>query len=61
VVKELCTILLGEAVDVSAEKAATEAVAAAAKGRTADPEAHRLNLQTRYFGARSTREVGKVF
>jgi len=56
VIKELRTTLLGEAADASAEKAATEAVAAAAKGRATDPEAHRLLLQARYFGDRSTRE-----
>jgi adenylate cyclase len=56
VVKELRTTLLGEAADASAEKAATEAVAAAAKGRATDPEAHRLYLQARYFADRGTQE-----
>jgi len=56
VVKELRTTLLGEAADASAEKAATEAVAAAAKGRATDPEAYRLLLQARYFADHSTRE-----
>jgi TolB-like protein len=56
VVKELRTTLLGEAADATAEKAATEAVAAAAKGRATDPEAHRLYLQARYFGDRGSRE-----
>jgi tetratricopeptide (TPR) repeat protein len=48
--------LLGEAADATTEKAATAAVAAAAKGRATDPEAHRLYLQARYFGDRVTRE-----
>jgi adenylate cyclase len=56
VVKELRTTLLGEAANASAEKAATAAVAAAAKGRATDPEAHRLLLQARYFADHSTRE-----
>jgi adenylate cyclase len=56
VVKELRTTLMGEAADATAEKAATEAVAAAAKGRATDPEAHRLLLQARYFAERNTRE-----
>ena len=56
VVKELRTTLLGEAVDAATDKAATAAVAAAAKGRATDPEAHRLYLQARYFGDRNTRE-----
>jgi len=56
VVKKLRATLLGEAPDASAEKAATEAVAAAAKGRATDPEAHRLLLQARYFAERLTRE-----
>jgi TolB-like protein len=55
-VKELRATLLGEAADATAEKAATEAVAAAAKGRSTDPEAYRLLLQARYFGDRGTRE-----
>jgi adenylate cyclase len=55
-VKELRTTLLGEAADTAAEKAATEAVAAAAKGRSTDPEAYRLLLQARFFGDRGTRE-----
>src|SRR6516164_9259283 len=56
VVKELRTTLLGEPADAIAEKAASEAVAAAAKGRATDPEAHRLLLQARYFAERLTRE-----
>src|SRR5215471_10341544 len=56
VVKELRTTLLGEAADATGEKGATEAVAAAAKGRATDPEAHRLLLQARYFADRNTRE-----
>jgi TolB-like protein/Tfp pilus assembly protein PilF len=56
VVKELRNTLLGEAVDATAEKAASKAVAVAAKGRATDAEAHRLLLQARYFGDRNTRE-----
>jgi adenylate cyclase len=56
VVKELRTTLLDEAADATAERAATAAVAAAAKGRTTDAEAHRLYLQARYFADRLTRE-----
>ncbi|HKE39975.1 MAG TPA: adenylate/guanylate cyclase domain-containing protein [Casimicrobiaceae bacterium] len=56
VVRELRTTLLGQALDASAEKAATEAVAAAAKGRATDPEAHRFYLQARYLVARATHE-----
>src|SRR6516225_4358918 len=56
VVKELRTTLLGEAANASAEKAAAEAVATAAKGRATDAEAHRLLLQARYFADRNTHE-----
>jgi len=49
VVKELRTTLFGES-DASAQ------VAAAVKGRTADPEAHRLFLQGRHFIGRKTPE-----
>lgn len=55
VVKELRTTLLGEATDATAEKAATEAVAAAAKGRAENPEAYRLYLQGRFEVDRVTR------
>jgi adenylate cyclase len=56
VVKELRSTLLGEAADATAEKGANEAVAAAAKGRATDPEAHRLLLLARYFAERNTHE-----
>ena len=56
VVKELRTTLLGEAADAQAGKEATAEVAAAVKGRSTDPEAHRLFLQARHFIDRSTRE-----
>jgi adenylate cyclase len=56
VVKELRRALLGEAADTTAEEKANDAVAAAAKGRATDPEAHRLLLQARYFAERNTRE-----
>jgi TolB-like protein len=56
VVKELHTTLLGDEADAVAEKAATAAVAAAAKGRATDAEAYRLYLQAQYFVARGTRE-----
>jgi len=56
VVKELRTTLLGEPADAIAEKAATAAVAAVAKGRATDSEAHRLYLRARYFAGRFTRE-----
>jgi TolB-like protein/cytochrome c-type biogenesis protein CcmH/NrfG len=54
VVKELRTTLLGEAADAKAGNAATDAVAAAVKGRSTNPEAHRLYLQARYFIDRTT-------
>jgi len=56
VVKELRTTLLGETADAKASKEATAAVAAAVKGRSTDPEAHRLFLQARHFIDRNTRE-----
>ena len=56
VVKELRTTLLGEAADAKAGKEVTAAVAAAAKGRSTDPEAHRLYLQGRHLVDRFTRE-----
>ena len=55
VVKELRATLLGEAAGPTAEKSAIEAVAAAAKGRATDAEAHRLYLQARHFAERFTR------
>ena len=54
--KELRTTLLGEAPDAMASKEVAAAVAAAVKGRSTDPEAHRLFLQARYFIDRNTRE-----
>ena len=56
VLEELRTTLLGEAADPSIGREATAAVAAAVKGRSTDPEAHRLFLQARYFIDRNTRE-----
>jgi adenylate cyclase len=56
VVKELRATLLGGAADAISQKAATDAVAAAVKGRATEPEAHRLYLQARYFFDRGTRE-----
>src|SRR6266536_2207649 len=56
VVKELRATLLGEAADAKAGDAVTEAVAAAVKGRSTHPEAHRLFLQARYFIDRTTGE-----
>ena len=59
VLKELRTALLGETADAVAGKAVVEAVAAAVKGRSTDPEAHRLFLQARYFIERNTRDDTK--
>jgi len=56
VLKELRTTLMGEAADSRAGKDATAAVAAAVKGRSTDPEAHRLFLQARYFIDHTTRD-----
>jgi tetratricopeptide (TPR) repeat protein len=55
VVKELRTTLFGES-DAKAEQHASVQVAAAVKGRTTDPEAHRLFLQGRHFIDRRTAE-----
>lgn len=55
VVRELRTALFGES-DAKAEQHASVQVVAAVRGRTADPEAHRLFLQGRHFIDRSTRE-----
>jgi len=49
VVKELRTALLGGADDSEASGEARAEVAAAAKGRGANPEAHRLYLEGRHF------------
>ena len=56
VVKELRTTLMGAAADAKADQAVTAQVAAAAKGRASDPEAHRLYLQALYFNDRITRD-----
>ena len=56
VLKELRTTLLGEAADAMAGKKVAAAVAAAVKGRSTDPEAHRLFLQARHFIDRNSRE-----
>ena len=56
VVKELRATLLGEAVDTQSATEVTAQVAAAVKGRTTDPEAHRLYLQARYLLDRRTRD-----
>jgi len=56
VLKELRTTLLGEAADGLAGKRVAAAVAAAVKGRSTDPEAHRLFLQARHFIDRNSRE-----
>jgi TolB-like protein/class 3 adenylate cyclase/Tfp pilus assembly protein PilF len=56
VVKELRRTLLGEAMDATAATQVTAQIAAAVKGRTADAEAHRLDLQARHFISRHTRD-----
>jgi TolB-like protein/class 3 adenylate cyclase/Tfp pilus assembly protein PilF len=56
VVKELRRTLLGEAIDATAAKQVNAQIAAAVKGRTADAEAHRLDLQARHFISRHTRD-----
>ncbi len=56
VVNELRATLLGEPVDAQAAAAVMAQVAAAVKGRTTDPEAHRLYLQARHFLDRRTRD-----
>ena len=56
VVKELRITLLGEAADSDASGAAKAEVAQAAKGRGADPEAHRLYLLARHLSGRFGRE-----
>jgi TolB-like protein/class 3 adenylate cyclase/Tfp pilus assembly protein PilF len=56
VVKELRTTLLGETADAKASGAAKAAVAMAVRGRSTDPEAHRLYLQARHLLDRRTRE-----
>ncbi|HUL71922.1 MAG TPA: protein kinase [Vicinamibacterales bacterium] len=49
VVKELRTRLLGEAADSNASRRAKVEVDRAARGRSTDPEAHRLYLLARHF------------
>jgi len=56
VVKELRTTLLGEAADSKASGEIKADVAAAAAGRGADPEAHRLFLQGRFLVNRAAKE-----
>ena len=56
VVKELRTTLLGEAAHAQAGNEVTAAVTAAAKGRSTNPEAHRLFLQARHLINRQNRE-----
>jgi heptosyltransferase-2 len=56
VVKELRTTLLGETADAKASGAAKAEVAMAVRGRSTDPEAHRLYLQARPLLDRRTRE-----
>jgi len=55
VVKELRTTLLGEAADSEASGQARAEVARAAKGRSKDPEAHRLYLLARHLIDRMNR------
>jgi serine/threonine protein kinase/tetratricopeptide (TPR) repeat protein len=55
VVKELRTTLLGESSDSDASGRAKADVAKAARGRGANPEAHRLYLHGRHFMDRTTR------
>jgi len=56
VVKELRAALLGEKDDAEAGGRARADVSRAARGRSTDPEAHRLYLLGRYFLDRYTRE-----
>jgi len=56
VVKELRTTLLGEVADGKVDREVTAQVAMAMKGRTTDPEAHRLYLQARHLVDRRTRD-----
>jgi eukaryotic-like serine/threonine-protein kinase len=56
VVKELRTALLGEEADSDASGQARAEVSRAAKGRSTDPEAHRLYLMARHFLDRETPE-----
>jgi TolB-like protein/Flp pilus assembly protein TadD len=56
VVQELRTKLFGGAADAKTGQEVTAQVAAAAKGRATDPEAHRLYLQARYLAQRNYRD-----
>ena len=56
VVKELRTALLGEEADSDASGQAKAEIARAAKGRTTDPEVHRLMLLARHVLGRRTRQ-----
>ncbi|HJU21469.1 MAG TPA: TIR domain-containing protein [Casimicrobiaceae bacterium] len=56
VVKELRATLLGESRHPATASEASAAVAAAVKGRSSHPEAHRHFLHARYFIDRNTRE-----
>ncbi len=56
VVKALRTTLLGERADAGVGRAASDAVAAAVKGRGTDADAYWLYLQARFLSARYTRE-----
>ena len=56
VVHELRRTLLGEPLDATTANQVTAQIAAAVKGRTADAEAHRLDLQARHFISRHTRD-----
>jgi TolB-like protein/Flp pilus assembly protein TadD len=55
VLQELRTALLGATADPAAEIKAADAIAEAVKGRSTDPEAHRLFLQARHFIDRNSR------
>ena len=56
VVNELRATLLGEATDPKTVTEVNAQLAAATRGRTADPEAHRLYLQARHFLDRRNRD-----
>ena len=56
VLTELRTTLLGEAADTGTNKAALAEVERAVKGRSTDPEAHRLFMHGRHFIERFTQE-----
>ena len=56
VVRELRSTLMGEAVDAKTATEVTAQMAAAIRGRAADPEVHRLYLHARYLIGRLTRD-----